>query len=158
MLQLSAEMLGTSGPLTALLNSHRLSETLLSNRVNKFPFIGASLTELKTPSLLKSTPFLSWGAHGDFPGQIRLWTRVNMCRRGWGQDQGVYHIQAGLSVQYTSCQSGNNGVTCPNRRNEWTYLDVIVFNKPTHSLSKRYPVRSFRVRHVRNEDMFRTAF
>lgn len=121
MLQLSAEILETSGLLAAQLNSHCMSETLLSNRVKKLPFIEVSLTKQETPSFLKSTPFLSWGTQGGFSGQIRLWTRENMCRRGWGEDQGVYHIQAGLSGQYTSCRSWNNGVTCPNKRNEWTY-------------------------------------
>lgn len=29
-------------------------------------------------------PLLSWRAHGVFSGQIRLWTRVNMCTRGLG--------------------------------------------------------------------------
>ncbi len=49
-----------------LLNSHRLSETLLCNRLNKLPFIGVSLTKQKPQSFLKSTPFSSLGAHGGF--------------------------------------------------------------------------------------------
>lgn len=117
MLQLSAEILRTSSHFTALLHSRCRSETLLANRVNKFPFIGVSLTKQKSLSVLQSTPFLSWRTHGVFSGQIRIWTRVNMCRRGWGWDQGVNNIQAGLSVQYTSCRYRNNGASSPNKRN-----------------------------------------
>lgn len=56
MLQLSAEMLGTSGPLTALLNSYCLSEAPLSNRVNKFPYIGGKPDQTEVPVLPKIHP------------------------------------------------------------------------------------------------------
>lgn len=52
MLQLSPENLRTSSHFTALLHSHCRSETLLANRVNKFPFIGVSLTKQKSLSVL----------------------------------------------------------------------------------------------------------
>lgn len=82
MLQLSTELLGTSGPLAALLNSHCLSETPLSNMVNKFPFIEASLSKQKSLSFLKSNPFLSGRAYGeDFSGQIKLDEREHVQKR-----------------------------------------------------------------------------
>lgn len=46
-------------PLTAPLNSHCLSQTLLGDRDNKLPFIGASLTKQKFPSVQKKNPPLS---------------------------------------------------------------------------------------------------
>lgn len=71
MLQLSAEMLGTSGPLTALLNSHRLSETLLSNRVTKFPFIGGKTDQTEVPVLPKNPPLSLAEEHMFFFFQVK---------------------------------------------------------------------------------------
>lgn len=83
MLQLLAQILGTSGPLTTTTTTPPNSPCLtpLSNRVNKFPFIGGSLTKQRSLSFLQSLSLVEEHT-GDFSGQIRLGTRVNMCRRG----------------------------------------------------------------------------
>lgn len=110
-------MLGTPSPLTPQKDRHKvcMRHMVATGSIHNKPLIMVSMTTGR--SCAHSNPPTPSGQQVDILSCQRASGQKWACAGDRGpedRDQGVYQKQDRLSVQYTSCQRRNNGVTCPN--------------------------------------------